>query len=143
MVGYLFESLIFCRITCYKISKSDCGKSNECIIEAIQICPLVFNLIKYRCIKGKIFVLHGQIAYYYWKFLNRQSRQSQLLTRWNQKKDHHSRNQKGDNVHDFEQELNYLAIGIIHVWSFFSEPFKLLEIIKRIDTLIDDIAIET
>ena len=46
-------------------------------------------------------------------------------------------------MHDFEQELNYLAIGIIHVWSFFSEPFKLLEIIKRKDTLIDDIAIET
>ena len=46
-------------------------------------------------------------------------------------------------MHDFEQELNYLAIGIIHVWSFFSEPFKLLEIIKRIDTFIDDIAIET
>ena len=66
-----------------------------------------------------------------------------MLTRWNQKKDHHSRNQKGDNVHDFEQELNYLAVGIIHIRSFFSEPFKLLEIIKRIDTLIDDIAIET
>ena len=63
------------------------------------------------------------------KFLN--SRQSYLLTRWNQKKDHHSGNQKGDNVHDFEQELNYLAIGIIHIWSFFSEPFKLLEIIRK------------
>ena len=79
----------------------------------------------------------------YWKFLNRQYRQSYLLTRWNQKKDHHSRNQKGDNVHDFEQKLNYLAICIIHIWSFFSEPFKLLEIIKRIDALIDYITIET
>ena len=45
-------------------------------------------------------------------------------------------------MHDFEQKLNYLAICIVHIWSFFSEPFKLLEIIKRIDALIDYITIE-
>ena len=65
MIVYFFERLIFRRITCYKISESDCGKSNECIIEAIQICPLVFNLIKYRCVKRKFLVLHGKIAYQY------------------------------------------------------------------------------
>ena len=134
MIVYLFEKSIFCRVTCYEISKSNCGKSNKCIVEAIQICPLVFYLIKYRCIKETLLLLDGKMEYQYkyWSFLNWQSRQSYLLTRWNQKKDHHSRNQKGDNVHDFEQKLNYLAICIVHIWSFFSEPFKLLEMIKRI-----------
>ena len=65
MIVYLLENLIFCRPTRYKVSKSNCGKSNECIVEAIQICPLVFYLIKYRWIKEKWLVIHGKMAYQY------------------------------------------------------------------------------